>query len=350
MGHGGAAGDLRLRCEEGRLGGVRGAGRTPAAEAPGAPAARRAARSGRRSPPARAPGRTAADLARQQRDISVSEFFAKNRHLLGFDNPSKALLDHREGGRRQRARRLRGGGDPARRARRDRASSTRRASGSRSRTTGRASCAPRCRRSSGGCSTARSSTACARAAASRASASARPACTGCSPPASPIVITTRTGAKQPAHHFELVIDTKTQRAEGAARRRGGLGEGPRHAGRDRARGRLARRPALGRRLPAPDLAREPARRASTTCRRRPEGAGEPIEFPRVTDELPPETAEIKPHPYGVELGVLMQMLRDTAGAQPDGLPARATSRASRRASPRRSARRRASRPRGGPRR
>jgi DNA topoisomerase-6 subunit B len=31
----------------------------------------------------------------------------------------------------------------------------------------------------------------------------------------------------------------------------------------------------------------------------------------VTKELPPETAEIKPHPYGVELGVLMQMFRDT---------------------------------------
>ena len=34
-------------------------------------------------------------------------------------------------------------------------------------------------------------------------------------------------------------------------------------------------------------------------------------FPRVTDEVPPETREIKPHPYGVELGVLMQMFRDT---------------------------------------
>lgn len=32
------------------------------------------------------------DLAAKQRDISVSEFFAKNRHLLGFDNPAKALL------------------------------------------------------------------------------------------------------------------------------------------------------------------------------------------------------------------------------------------------------------------
>ncbi|NLB60520.1 MAG: DNA topoisomerase VI subunit B, partial [Lentisphaerae bacterium] len=31
-------------------------------------------------------------LAREQREISVSEFFLKNRHLLGFDNPRKALL------------------------------------------------------------------------------------------------------------------------------------------------------------------------------------------------------------------------------------------------------------------
>jgi DNA topoisomerase-6 subunit B len=31
-------------------------------------------------------------LAAGQRDISVSEFFAKNRHLLGFDSPRKALL------------------------------------------------------------------------------------------------------------------------------------------------------------------------------------------------------------------------------------------------------------------
>jgi len=39
--------------------------------------------------------RTKADaesMATKQRDISVSEFFAKNRHLLGFDNPRKALL------------------------------------------------------------------------------------------------------------------------------------------------------------------------------------------------------------------------------------------------------------------
>ena len=35
---------------------------------------------------------TAESLAGRQREISVSEFFLKNRHLLGFDNPRKALM------------------------------------------------------------------------------------------------------------------------------------------------------------------------------------------------------------------------------------------------------------------
>jgi DNA topoisomerase-6 subunit B len=39
-----------------------------------------------------APRATAETLAQKQREISVAEFFTKNRHLLGFDNPSKALL------------------------------------------------------------------------------------------------------------------------------------------------------------------------------------------------------------------------------------------------------------------
>lgn len=50
---------------------------TPASAPPPAPTKRRA---------------TAQTLAAGQRDISVSEFFAKNRHLLGFDSPRKALL------------------------------------------------------------------------------------------------------------------------------------------------------------------------------------------------------------------------------------------------------------------
>ena len=32
------------------------------------------------------------ELAEKQKEISISEFFTKNRHLLGFDNPTRALL------------------------------------------------------------------------------------------------------------------------------------------------------------------------------------------------------------------------------------------------------------------
>ena len=35
---------------------------------------------------------TAHDMAKKQREIGVAEFFARNRHLLGFDNKRKALL------------------------------------------------------------------------------------------------------------------------------------------------------------------------------------------------------------------------------------------------------------------
>lgn len=34
-------------------------------------------------------------------------------------------------------------------------------------------------------------------------------------------------------------------------------------------------------------------------------------FPRATDKLPAEPKEIKPHPYGVELGILIKMIKDT---------------------------------------
>ncbi len=39
-----------------------------------------------------ASGNVAEELAKQQKEVSISEFFLKNRHLLGFDNPKKALL------------------------------------------------------------------------------------------------------------------------------------------------------------------------------------------------------------------------------------------------------------------
>jgi len=43
-----------------------------------------------------------------------------------------------------------------------------------------------------------------------------------------------------------------------------------------------------------------------------------IFFPRATDQLPPETREIQPHPKGIELGILIQMLKDYEDANKGG--------------------------------
>jgi DNA topoisomerase VI B subunit len=41
--------------------------------------------------------------------------------------------------------------------------------------------------------------------------------------------------------------------------------------------------------------------------------GQVMEYPRASNELPKEPREIKPHPYGIELGILIKMLHDTKG-------------------------------------
>ncbi len=46
----------------------------------------------RRGAAAKASYSSAETIAQKQREISVSEFFAKNRHMLGFDSPTRAIL------------------------------------------------------------------------------------------------------------------------------------------------------------------------------------------------------------------------------------------------------------------
>ncbi len=69
-------------------------GATAGGESPSAAkAAKSEASKPEKAEPAEAGRRkTAQELAERQREISVSEFFTKNRHLLGFDSPLKALL------------------------------------------------------------------------------------------------------------------------------------------------------------------------------------------------------------------------------------------------------------------
>lgn len=252
---------------------------------------------------------TATDLARQQRDISVSEFFAKNRHLLGFDNPSKALLTTvKEGVDNALDACEEAGILPDVRVEIRQLDETRFRVAIEDNGPGivRAQVPKifgrllygskfhRLRQSRGqqgiGISAA--------------------GMYGLLTTGKPIVITTRTGPKQPAHHFELVIDTKTNepkvKLDQEVKWEKDHGTRVEIELEGAWRGGQHSIDAYVRQI---SLANPHARLEYVPPKA--EGAGEPHVFPRVGDELPPETAEIKPHPYGVELGVLMQMLRDT---------------------------------------
>ena len=254
---------------------------------------------------------TADDLAKKQRDISISEFFAKNRHLLGFDNPSKALLttvkegvdnsldaceesgivpdirieiaqldenifliaiqDNGPGIVREQVPKIFG----------------RLLYGSKFH---------RLRQSRGqqgiGISAA--------------------GMYGLLTTGKPVRITTRISKRKPAHRFELVIDT--QKNEPKIKREEEV-EWPHDHGtrveielEGSYRGGQHSVDAYIRQI---SLANPHAE--ITYVPPKAEEHGAEHVFERVTKELPPETSEIKPHPYGVELGVLMQMFRDTKG-------------------------------------
>jgi len=260
---------------------------------------------------ARAPrtARSAQELARQQRDISVSEFFAKNRHLLGFDNPSKALLTTvKEGVDNSLDACEEAGIVPEIRV------EIRQLDESRFRIAiedngpgivpsqaprifGRllyGSKFHRLRQSRGqqgiGISAA--------------------GMYGLLTTGKPIEIITRTGKNQRAHHFALVIDTRSNEPrvkkdeEVDWHREHGTRveielEGNYRGGQH----------SVDNYIRQISLANPHAQ--ITFVPPAAEEHGAEHVFPRVTEELPPETAEIKPHPYGVELGVLMQMFRDT---------------------------------------
>jgi len=257
--------------------------------------------------PARRPN--ASDLAKQHRDISVSEFFAKNRHLLGFDNPSKALLTTvKEGVDNSLDACEEAGILPDIRV------SISQISESRFRVVIEdngpgilraqvpkvfgsllyGSKFHRLRQSRGqqgiGISAA--------------------GMYGLLTTGKPIIITTRTGPKKDAHHLELVIDTKLNAPK--IKRDDVVEWDKQHGTRVEIelegayRGGQHSVDAYIRQI---SLANPHAE--ITYVPPKVEEHGAEHVFPRVTNELPKETAEIKPHPYGVELGVLMQMFRDT---------------------------------------
>ncbi len=128
----------------------------------------------------------------------------------------------------------------------------------------------------------------------------------------PVRIITRTGDKKPAHQFELVIDTKTNEPRVTRDDDGRVGQArTARASRSSSRAPTAAGSSRSTRTSGRSALANPHAQHRVPAAERRGANGASAASPRVTKELPPETAEIKPHPYGVELGVLMQMFRDT---------------------------------------
>lgn len=130
----------------------------------------------------------------------------------------------------------------------------------------------------------------------------------------PIHVTSRTGEHRPAHHFQIQIDTSKNRPD-VVKDEEQDWDWPR--GTEVAIELIATysrgRQSVDEYIELTAIANPHAR----LFYRAPGGAandGAPVvrEFPRASQELPAETREIQPHPHGIELGVLMKMLKDAA--------------------------------------
>ena len=258
---------------------------------------------------------TAAEMGARQREISVSEFFTKNRHLLGFDNPRKALLtcvkeavDNaldacEEAGilpevivKLEVA--ANGGPAPApSQANRFRVTVIDYGPGIVRQQIPRifakllyGSKFHRLRMSRGQQGIGIS-----------AAGMYAQITTG-----KPVQIISRTGARAPAHFFEVQIDTKKNEPRILEKKEI---EWENHRGTQvtlEIEGRYQRgRASVDEYLEQTAIANPHVKLVYHT----PEG--ETKEYPRTIEELPPQPREIKPHPYGIEFGILLRMLHDT---------------------------------------
>jgi DNA topoisomerase-6 subunit B len=254
-------------------------------------------------------------MGARQREISVSEFFTKNRHLLGFDNPRKALLtcvkeavDNaldacEEAGILPdvvvKVEAVANGGPPppASQASRFRITVTDNGPG-----IIRQQIPPifakllygskfhRLRMSRGqqgiGISAA--------------------GMYGQLTTGKPVQIISRTGARSPAHFFEVQIDTKKNEPLILEKKQIDW-ESPRGTQVTmEVEGRYQKgRASVDEYIEQTIIANPHVKLTYLT----PEG--ETKEHPRTYDQVPESPREIKPHPYGIELGMLLKMLQDT---------------------------------------
>jgi DNA topoisomerase-6 subunit B len=122
----------------------------------------------------------------------------------------------------------------------------------------------------------------------------------------PVQITSRTGARAAAHYFELQIDTKKNEPRIFENKKIDW---------DHPRGTQVALEIEGRYQKGRASVDEFLEQVAIAnphvqlVYRTPDG--ETREYPRTIEELPPQPKEIKPHPYGIEFGILLRMLHDT---------------------------------------
>jgi DNA topoisomerase-6 subunit B len=254
---------------------------------------------------AKAPA-TAQSMAKAQREISVSEFFSKNRHLLGFDNPAKALLTAiKEAVDNSLDACEEAGILPDIRVEIDQLGEERFRIAVQDNGPGivkqqiprifgqllYGSKFHRLRQSRGqqgiGISAA--------------------GMYGQLTTGKPVSITSRTAGNRPAHHFEIRIDTG-KNAPVAAADREVEWEGVEHGTRVEIEMEATYR--KGPRSVDAYIQQTALANPHLRLTYRPPKE-EAILYERAATELPKEPVEIQPHPHGVELGMLMKMLSDT---------------------------------------
>ena len=122
----------------------------------------------------------------------------------------------------------------------------------------------------------------------------------------PVQIISRTSAKTPAHYFEVQIDTKKNEPHIFENKKI---DWENHRGTQvtmEIEGRYQKgRASVDEYLEQTAIANPHVRLVYHT----PEG--DIKEYPRTIEELPPQPREIKPHPYGIEFGIFLRMLHDT---------------------------------------
>ena len=122
----------------------------------------------------------------------------------------------------------------------------------------------------------------------------------------PVQIISRTGARTPAHYFEVQIDTKKNEPRIFENKKI---DWESHRGTQvtlEIEGRYQKgRASVDEYLEQVAIANPHVK----IVYHAPDG--ETREYPRTIQELPPQPREIKPHPYGIEFGILLRMLHDS---------------------------------------